>query len=343
MKKIYLTVDTECHDINNQDRYLWGRTRNGKEYGLRKYLELGKELNIPINFFVDVAECGRYGVDFVKRIVDLIQSYGQPVYFHLHPNFITGDDERSFLWQYSREEKKEILAKAYNYYKEVTGLDHCVAFRAGRYGSDSELYELISSVMGEGVIDLSYGYGNDKMCHLSYSEAGTINDIKRYKGCWLFPNTTYIALKFVRKFILNVDTSQTTLSEYRRFIKKNKTDNIILTSHSWNFIKVYYFIKGRVWGNNSDVRKFRKMISIAQSNGYQFENLNKLDPQEISGHDDSLYDLCSIFFERILSVAANFIRFQKIARLTRKYFIIYALFYIFLVLAIGGIIFMILK
>lgn len=332
MKNIFLTVDTECHDINNQDRYLWGRTRDGNQYGLVKYLELGKELNIPINFFVDVAECKRYGVDFVKNIVDLIRSYGQPVYFHLHPNYITGDDNRSYLWQYSYSEKKAILEEAYSYYKEVTGLDHCIAFRAGRYGSDSELYELLSLIMGDGVIDLSYGYGNGKMCHLSYEEAKTINGIKSYKGCWLFPNTSYVALKLFRKFFLFLDTSQTTFGEFRRFLRKNECNHIILTSHSWNFIRTYFFRKGYIGGNNREIKKFTRMVKYAEENGYQFADLRNLSLNESNYNGDDFCDLCSNSYERCLSIWANFVRFQKIACLTPKYLMIYAVFYLFLVL-----------
>lgn len=334
MKKIFLTVDTECHDINNQDRYLWGKTCSGKEYGLKLYLELGKELGIPINFFVDVAECKRYGIDFVKRVVDLIKSYNQPVYFHLHPNFITGDDKRSFLWQYTKLEQKSILEEGLAYYKEVTGLEKCLAFRAGRYGSDSGFYDVLSSVLGEGVLDLSYTYENEKMCHLTYSEIKTKNNIKSFKGCRIFPNTTYIALKLKRSYSLGLDTADTTFREFRRFLKKNQTRNVILTSHSWNFVKAFYFIKGRVWGNDNEVRKFKKMVALAKQEGYEFSRVQDVDMSLQDNLPDTMCDLCISTVDKLNSFLENFLRFQKIARLSPKYFRLYSFFYLLLFLTV---------
>ena len=37
MKKIYLTVDLECHDICRKNQYIDGKCKNG-EYGLKKML-----------------------------------------------------------------------------------------------------------------------------------------------------------------------------------------------------------------------------------------------------------------------------------------------------------------
>ena len=28
MKKIYITVDTECHDVEQVNKYIWGKVKN---------------------------------------------------------------------------------------------------------------------------------------------------------------------------------------------------------------------------------------------------------------------------------------------------------------------------
>ena len=88
MKKIFLTVDTECHDLGKANQYIYGN--KGKEaFGIVKILELAKELNLPVNFFLDVGECRKYGREFIQKIVNTIHSYNQPIFFHLHPDYIS--------------------------------------------------------------------------------------------------------------------------------------------------------------------------------------------------------------------------------------------------------------
>ena len=108
VKKIYLTVDTECHQIENLNRTIYGKTANGKVYGIEKILQLGQELNVPVNVFLDVPECHRYGDDHTQAIVDLVNKYGQPIFLHVHPDYI-GDPNRKHLWEYTEEEQREIL------------------------------------------------------------------------------------------------------------------------------------------------------------------------------------------------------------------------------------------
>lgn len=104
-KRIYLTVDVECHDIKRRNQYIDGKCSKGK-YGLEKILILGKKNDIPINFFFDIVEMFEYGESYVLEIVSLIQKYEQNIYFHLHPNYVTKNHEKSFLWQYTYDEKK---------------------------------------------------------------------------------------------------------------------------------------------------------------------------------------------------------------------------------------------
>lgn len=332
-KRLYITVDTECHDINNQDRYIWGETKDSERWGLEKILEEGRSLDIPINFFVDIAEVDRYGIDFIKSIVNTIHTYNQPVFLHLHPNYISGDEERSFLWQYDEKEQKDILSRAHEIWKALFPDCKCIAFRAGRYGTDAKIYTLLKDVFGEGLIDLSYNSPGGKMCHLTRREVEIDNVCKNYKGIILFPNTTYIGLKlFGKQRRFGLDAAQTCLGEFKEVLHHNNVANTILTMHSWNFIRTWFFRKGNVYKNKAALSRFRSMVAYAQSNGYEISSLHDFEfkPDE----EDQTVDICFSFCGKLKSLFYNFTRFQRMARLSPKYFKIYLVFYSFIVVII---------
>ena len=325
-KKLYITVDTECHDINNQDRYIWGETKDGERWGLEKILGEGKNLNIPINFFVDIAEVDRYGSEFIKSVINTIQSYNQPIFLHLHPNFITGEEDRSFLWQYNEEEQKKILARAHQIWDELFPNTECIAFRAGRYGTDTKIYQLMKDEFGAGLIDLSYNSPGGKMCHLTKKEVGIDNICKNYKGIILFPNTTYIGLKlFGKQRRFGLDAAQTCLGEFKKVLDQNSVCNIVLTMHSWNFIKTWFFRKGKVFKDKNALVRFRSMVDYASKKGYVISSLYdfEFNPDE----EDQTVDICLTNGGKMRALLFNFLRFQRMARLSPKYFKIYAAFY----------------
>jgi len=331
-KRLYITVDTECHDINNQDRYIWGETKDGERWGLEKILEEGRSLDIPINFFVDIAEVDRYGIEFVKSVIDTILSYNQPVFLHLHPNYISGDEERSFLWQYNEEEQKHILERSHKIWNNLFPETKCVAFRAGRYGTDAKIYQLMKDEFGEGLIDLSYYSPGGKMCHLTRKEVGIDNICKKYKGIILFPNTTYIGLKLLgKKRNFGLDAAQTCLGEFKAVLKNNRISNVILTMHSWNFIKTWFFRKGKVYKDKAALKRFRSMVSFAKEDGYVISSLH--DFVFNTEEKDQQVDLCNTPGGRIRALYYNFLRFQRMARLSPKYLKIYTMFYVILLMA----------
>jgi hypothetical protein len=333
-KKLYITVDTECHDINNQDRYIWGETIDGERWGLEKILEEGKTLNIPINFFVDIAEADRYGIEFIRNIIHIIQSYNQPVFLHLHPNYITGDENRTYLWEYNEDEQKKILSRAHQIWDELFPKTACVAFRAGRYGTDAKIYPLLKKEFGDGLIDLSYGAPGGKMCHLTKKDVGIDNICREYNGIILFPNTVYVGLKlFGKSYNFSLDAAQTCVGEFKSVVRQNNLSNLILTMHSWNFIKTWFFKKGKVYKDTSALRRFRSMVAFAQQEGYEISNLN--DFELTIDENDQLVDICGSMFGKIRAFEYNFFRFQRMARLSPKYFKIYTLFYFFVVVFVA--------
>ena len=171
-KKIYLTVDTECHDFDKINQYITGKTKKGI-YGIEKILQLGQELNVPINVFLDFPECHVYGDEYIQSLVELIKKYKQPIYLHVHPDYIA-DPNRKHLWEYTKEEQKEILKQAIDDYKRFCGNTDRLFFRAGAWGVNEDTYEALSELIPEigvsEIVDLSYVYLSKWRCHLSFKE-----------------------------------------------------------------------------------------------------------------------------------------------------------------------------
>lgn len=321
MKKIYLTVDTECHNIDKVNQYIYGKVGN-KEYGIVKILELAKEYKIPVNFFLDVGESRKYGREFIKNIVDTIHSYNQPVFFHLHPDYIS-NDSRTYLWEYSKEEQKEIILSALEDYKSFVDNGDKLVFRAGRYGVNLDTYDILSE-LGYDVLDLSYLCNNNKMCKIDTNEIQTMNAPTKYNNITILPNTQFVGFDLLgKKKCIGVDSSDATYSEFKKIIKNSNLKNIVFTMHSWNFIKKWFFEKEYIQGDRAMERKFRKSIVYARKCGYEFENLSNF---QFGNDKDELINFYSK--NKIGCVINNFFRFQKIARLNKKYFAFYTAFYL---------------
>lgn len=324
MRHIYLTVDTECHDLQKANLYIYGKRRN-EFWGIRKILELAKEEKIPVNFFVDVGECKKYGELFVKELVETIHSYKQPVYFHLHPEYISGDYDRTFLWEYSYDEKEKIILEAIEIYKKYSDISDKLIFRAGRYGVDHEVYDILSK-LGKQTLDLSYVYNSSKMCHFYESEICVQNVSTEYKNIIIFPNTRFIAFDyFGRKKCVGLDSADATMNEFKRFIKETNLNNVVWTMHSWNFIIKWFFSSTYFRGDKAMVKKFRRSVACARQQGFIFSDLaDFLYVQE----NDEIVNLCDNFSGKLMGIINNFNRFRKIGRLNKKYFIIYTFFYV---------------
>lgn len=318
MKRIYLTVDTECHNIEKVNQYIYGK--KGKQYyGVPKILELTKELNIVVNFFLDVAECKRYGDEYMQRIVDMIHSAGQPIWFHFHPNYVSGDDEKSFLWQYTEEEQRKLLVEGLEIYHRFCGKQDRLVFRAGRYGVNEVTYKILQE-FGVDVLDLSYFSHSQKMCCLPTEKVQYLNVPFKYENITLLPNSTYVGFDYMGKFhafILNVAMSP--FNEFKRFITQTKLNDVVHTMHSWDFIRKWFFAGEYIQGDRYVIRRFRKCVVIARKQGYVFSSLS--DFKFEGGQTDELINLCQKPGGKIMGLINNFNRFYGIGRLTPKYFV----------------------
>lgn len=335
MNNIFLTVDTECHDIKKENQYIWGN-KNGREYGIGRILELSKQYGIPVNFFVDFAEERRYGRKYIQRIIDKIKQYDQPIFLHLHPNFISGDENRTFLWEYNKNEQKVILQEGIEIYKDIMGKIPA-AFRAGRYGINKDTYDLINELMPD-IVELSYIGSYNKMCHVERELINTINHYSKYKSLKIMPNSTYVAFDlFGKRKTVGVDTSEMSLIEFQEFLKKAGGKDFVLTMHSWNFIDRYFWSKTHVCSHRTNERLFKGMVNLAKKKGYTFASIEGYDFGVGGANSDIEYNACDTIVKKIRSLFLNFWRFQQMAKISKKYLIIYSAFYFCLIIAVIGI------
>lgn len=335
-RQIFLTVDTECPDYQRINQYIYGKTKNGI-CGLELILKIGKEYGIPINFFFDVVECKRYGNTYAHEIIDLIHAYGQPVFFHLHPNYITDQDQRTYMWEYSEEEQWQILSEGYEIYKSLCGAGDRLFYRAGRYGVNETTYRLLAK-LGIEVVDLSYWYDNKKMCHISADQIKTMNANVTYHGVTVLPNTSYIGFDlFGRKHTFLLNCADSTRDEFFTFIRRTKLNHVVFTMHSWDLMNKWFFLPKYLAEDKLTKRKLIHCIKEAQNRGFEFQSLHSYAYEKEA---DELLNLCTGPIRRIRSIVNNFIRFQKIAKLNKKYLLIYLLFYTILAMVIIGLFFL---
>ncbi len=332
MKQIFITVDTECHDIERINQYIYGEYKSG-ECGLKRILELGKEQEIPINFFFDIGECKRYGDEYALKIVNLIHSYNQPIFFHFHPNYISDDDKRTYLWEYSKEEQEKYYKEALDIYTRFCGEKDRLIFRAGRYGVEPQFYDILNEYHNC-VLDLSYFNGNMKMCRLPKEEVNTINKPVIYKGVTILPNTTYIGFDYFGKkasFILNC--ANTTHDEFKSLIDRTNLSNLVYTMHSWDLMKKWFFNTKFVTLDKHVEKRLKKNIKYAKKKGFSFGNLNNCSCN-VEDNDEQL-NLCKGFWGKIKGLFNNYVRFWIIGRLNKKYFLFYLITHLGLISLIG--------
>lgn len=325
MNKIFITVDVECHELAKRNLYLEGKI--GNEYwGLEKILQIGKEKNVPINFFLDVVECHAYGDEYVKEIVDQIHAYGQKVYFHIHPNFIIPDGYHLF-WQYSLEEQKELLRQGISDYERLTGCK-CKAMRTGGYCTDQNLYDALNAVTDGSILDVSHCKGYRYSKYNSPMDNGL-----HFNGkVPVLLNTRYLSFKFFgKKKYANLDIASSQFNEMKRVLEYRELPYLVCSMHSWNLFKQMFYIPWTMRPAKDTCQKMCRFIDLARKKGWEFSDFEE-SLRETGANVE--IDLCKTPWLTLVGWINTFIRMQGAARTSKKYFMVYAAFYAFCVLGI---------
>ena len=152
--KIYLTFDVEvwCNSWDGLDerfprafdRYVYGRSSAG-DYALPKTLEIMARSGIKGVFFVESLFAARFGIDYLAKIVTLIQEAKHEIQLHLHPEwtdeirppiFPDKPYKRQHLIYYSPQEQIELIGRGLELLRNA-GVQGVTAFRAGSFAANS--------------------------------------------------------------------------------------------------------------------------------------------------------------------------------------------------------------
>ncbi len=322
-KHIYLTVDTECHHLEDLNKDIYGKTKQGKVYGIEKIFQLGKELKIPVNVFLDIPECYSYGDEHIKKIIDLANQYNHPVYLHVHPNFIC-DSNRKHLWEYTEDEQRDILRTALKDYFRFCGHHTKVVFKAGAWGVNGTTYKVLRELLPEGefdILDVSYVYNSRWRCHLSYKEYGAANAPKIFRGVTCLPNLTYIGFDyFGKKITSTLSVPNPNFGEFKKIIDNNTLNNITYTMHSWDFIKQWFFLPSKIAGNKRQIRIFRDCVAYCRNKGYEFSTLDDFVWED---NEDQCINICKGIKGKLICLWYNFFTFANVGRSYKKYALLY--------------------
>lgn len=153
---VFLTVDIEImwrHHVTGLDpATLYERSFEPAGVGVSYQLEQLRRHGLKASFFVDPMPALIYGLDPIRRIVDTIQSGGQRVELHLHPNWTRaqiGDGgahyDRFNMAEYDRDEQQALIAGARDLLV-AAGAAPPVAFRAGNYAANDDTLAALSAL-----------------------------------------------------------------------------------------------------------------------------------------------------------------------------------------------------
>ncbi|HCZ15651.1 MAG TPA: polysaccharide deacetylase [Candidatus Accumulibacter sp.] len=158
--KVYLTFDIEiwCNSWEDLDtrfpasfqRYIYGRSPSG-EYALPKTLEILDNHGLKGVFFVEPLFAGRFGVEHLAVIVELIRAGKHEIQLHLHPEwtdeirpllFAGATGKRQHLSYYTLEEQCVLLSYG-RQLLATAGCNQVDAFRAGSFACNADTYRAL--------------------------------------------------------------------------------------------------------------------------------------------------------------------------------------------------------
>lgn len=145
LQKVLVSIDTEGPaGADPVEHMIFGKATDGKEYGIRYLMQLFSERQITGLFFVDIPEMADHGEKMIARVMKEIDDSGHDIGVHVHPDHMA-DINRRYLWQYTKEEQYEIIARCTDFYAKVLKKPP-LSFRAGRYGADNNTLQVLDEL-----------------------------------------------------------------------------------------------------------------------------------------------------------------------------------------------------
>lgn len=261
MNYAIITVDTEGHDGNNPvDKLIWGELGNGILAGIDLIMDIAEEHNATVLFFVDFAEAWDYGKEKIAKVAEHIHTRGHEVGMHIHPDHMA-DKNRMFLWEYSKEEQRDIITKCTDLYFEILKCKP-IAFRAGKYSANYDTLDIIN--------DLGYKYDfslfmGQKWCGIK--PEFTADKPCRYKNLIEVPVTSFMAADTIWLKRFDKLDMEMVYSQFEYIINKlSKYDNNIISLflHSFSLVKWRNDPNNpKLWQDN--IVKYKKCLTIVNN------------------------------------------------------------------------------
>jgi peptidoglycan/xylan/chitin deacetylase (PgdA/CDA1 family) len=245
MLSVLITVDTESYAQGDPDAQIWGRARDGQEYGIRRIMDTLERHGARATFYVNVYESGRHGEEALREVVRAIHARGHDVQLHTHPRDLYGIDK---LTRADVPRQREILAWGKAFIERVTG-QPVVAHRAGAFAANLNTITALHEVGIPVDASLSSAWWE---CHLA-REVASPNRPFVLNGVLELPATVYVQARIgTLRFVRMLDIQASSLLELKRVVRQAREQgvsaiNVLVHSHS--------FIRG----GRGDLRLFRRL------------------------------------------------------------------------------------
>ncbi len=266
-QKVLISVDTEGPAGQLPvERMIYGKIRNGKEYGINFLMDYFDREGVRALFFVDIPEMNDHGEEKISKVMLDIASRGHDVGVHVHPDHMA-DPQRWYLWQYSYDEQYEILSRCTEFY-EKTLKKAPLSFRAGRYGANNDTLEVLKKLGYQ--YDMSQFYAS-RYCLIQ--PPITWNRVVRNGDSQLKEVPVTTVKSFSTSFYERNDQidSGRIPGEFRRFMKEilrtGSVDVVSMFFHSFQFIN---------WRMDPDNPRFSK-----KKYNYVISNMKYLKEQGV--------------------------------------------------------------
>lgn len=332
MKKILLTIDTEGPIGSDPIRYqIWGEVGENKFWGIPRIIDICNQYNIKGLFFVDIAEAWHYGDNKIKDVMDYIIEHGHDVGVHIHPHHMPNEN-RQFLYEFSREEQYNIIKKCTDKFFDMTGT-FPKSFRAGKYGANRETLDILDELGYK--YDFSEFY-SQKWCGIKPEVAYILP--QKYKRLIEFPVSIYKSFeipKIYKRYDKLEITSNTNELKYvlKEYSKTSNNEVITLFLHSFSFI---HFLErpDKPTINKKNEKNAINLLKFLTCSD-KFEFISEIDLEKLNAvvidHENNIVSIKNLFFQ----ILYFYIRAWNIIKTNRKAQMLYILTVFFIVLILN--------
>ncbi len=282
MLDVFITIDTEFYPLwpdwrtaglgRDIDRDLYGKTERG-EFGVSYQLDVLAAHGLKATFFVEGLCASAAGDEVLRRLVGEIQSKGQEVQLHLHPEWLQWmgnppipSQGRELIAEFSASEQRQLIGIARENVVRA-GAENIMAFRAGDYAAGANTLEALAD---NGIrIDTSYN-----ACH-----AKSLADVSELEGAqqpvevsrvWEFPVAVWSDGLGSHRPAQLCSCSASEMQGSLVSAWKNGWKCFVIVSHSFELLKKRRQRASRPMPDPMVVRRFTQLCEFLQANNDKF-------------------------------------------------------------------------